>query len=65
MECGFNAKMAYGNTLTHSPTREKSRLAPIKVMGKAILIIIIIIKIIIMHIFGRIKFRYSTLDTVP
>ena len=37
----------------------------IKVMGRAILIIIIIIiKIIIMHIFGRIKFRYSTLDTV-
>ena len=37
----------------------------IKVMGRAILIIIIIMKIIIMHIFGRIKFRYSTLDTVP
>ena len=36
----------------------------IKVMGRAILIIIIIMKIIIMHIFGRIKFRYSTLDTV-
>ena len=49
MECVFNAKMVNGNTLTHTPTGKKSHLAPIKVMGRAIIIIIIIR--VIMHTF--------------